>query len=138
MPKSTTTTTKAAKMHPGRDAGERSPAQPTSSSEAREPRGPFTAFSGDAERHAVEDGIHTLLDLGAAREDLAWDAENRIDNLMSTEQRRRAVTDLERIIGELAGGLARTVRAGRVSIEVEWSAAPERPERLGLGIRTTA
>lgn len=134
----TTTAPKATQTHPGRNAGERPPAQPISSSEPREPWGPFAAFSGDAERQAVEGGIHTLLDLGAAREDLAWEAEHRIDDLMSTEQRRRAVADLERIIGELAGGLARVVRQGRVSIDVEGTAAPDRPDLEGLGIRTTA
>ncbi|MEQ8844411.1 MAG: hypothetical protein RIB58_06105 [Phycisphaerales bacterium] len=134
----TTTAPKAPQTHPGRNAGERPPAQPTSASEPREPRGPFTAFSGEAERLAVEGGIHTLLDLGAAREDLAWEAEHRLDDLMTTEQRRRAVADLERIIGELAGGLARAIRRGRVSIEVEETAATDRAGRMGGGIRTPA
>lgn len=134
----TSTAPKAANTHPGRNAGERPPAQPRGDGEPHEPRGPFTAFSGDAERLAVEAGIHTLLDLGAAREDLAWAAEHRIDDIMRAEQRRRAVVDLERIIGELAGGLARVIREGRVSIEVEGEAAPNRPDLEGLGIRTTA
>ncbi len=142
----TNTATKPAKLHPGRDAGNR-PGPSTGDdrptpihSGAGEPgdsQGPRTSFSGEPLCYAVEDALHTLLDLGGAREDIAFDIDRR-DDLMSPEQRQRAVADLERIIGELAGGLARARRGRQVAILVELVEQPQRarPGRDEPGLRT--
>lgn len=163
MPK--TSTTRTAKLHPGRDAGHtagdsapippsraarehsgrgddagRPPTPSLSISEHDEPQGPATAFSSEAQRQAVESGIHTLLDLGGAREDLAWAAQHRRDDIMTAEQRQRAVADLERIIGEMAGGLARAIRDGGVRVHVEGADRPRLPDHVleDLGLRKPA
>jgi hypothetical protein len=126
-------TTKAAKLHPGRNADDRPSARAATEAE---PQQPPTAFDGEPLRLAVEESIGTLLDLALARESIVFDIDRR-DDLMSVEQRRRAVADLERIIGELASGLAMARINGKVEIAVELVEQPHRtqPVREDAGLR---
>lgn len=114
----TTDNTKAPKIHPGRNAGDGPTRDDRPEPEAPAPTRPATAELGEARRQDAEHALYALLSLGHARIDLDQGLSQPND-ILDGDRRTRAVGDLERIIADLAGGLALAKESGRVAIVVE-------------------
>jgi hypothetical protein len=129
------TVTKAAKLHPGRDAGDRPASQPTSARPPRAPEGPRTAFDGPAQKAAAESALCAILALGSARDDIK-DGLELPNDIYHGCDREQAIRSLETILADLVGGLNRAVQEGGVAVAIQGEGF-KLPDRPGHGLELT-